>query len=98
MRYIFTVLILMLLLSCEKEQIVATKGVIKDYSWLDACTWLIEVEEDDKVIRYDPINLNDFKIVPKNGQQVKFKYKPFDGAGSCMAGPIIKLTSLKEDN
>ena len=98
MRILLTILTLLALISCKKEQLIVTEGVIKDYTGLDACTWLIEVEEDGETNRLQPINLDEFKIEPQDGLKVKFKYKPSDLGGFCMAGPVIELTSLKEND
>ncbi len=87
-------LILTTLLACEKGSLWnREEGVLKDYSGLDGCTWVIE--SDSRT--YEPLNLAEFDIALEDGKKVKFSFDNADDiAGSiCMVGEIIRIKKIK---
>ena len=70
-------------------------GMLRDMTGLDGCTWMIETIKNDKTIRLEPINLDDFSIVPIDSLSVSFAYKSADVATICMAGEVIELTKIE---
>ena len=69
-------------------------GIVKDYSNLDGCKLLIEVENGEK---YLPTNTTFNGITLKDGQRISFSYKEGEAMVSiCMAeDKIIELTCLE---
>ena len=68
-----------------------TKAVLKDYTGLDGCTWILELENGDKL---EPINLDQFEIVLEVDQEVGIDYIALDAASICMVGEIVELRCL----
>ena len=69
-------------------------GTIRDYTGLDGCTFIIELDSGEKL---EPVNLNDFLESPKDGQTVKITFKPEPQMASiCMVGTIVSIQSLKK--
>jgi hypothetical protein len=69
------------------------KGTIRDYTGLDGCTFIIELDSGEKL---EPVNLKDFIDSPKDGQKVKITFKPEPQLASiCMVGTIVTIQSLK---
>ncbi len=72
-------------------------GVLKDQSGLDGCGWIIEVNDNGSLKKYEPYNLSEFDINPEDGMKVRFEYESASEMASiCMVGEIIKLNSIEE--
>jgi len=65
----------------------------RDFSGVDACMWLIELEDGAKL---EPINLSDFDILPLEGKKIAISYvNRLDMSSACMVGTIIELETLE---
>ncbi|MFO7656350.1 MAG: PKD domain-containing protein [Bacteroidales bacterium] len=68
-------------------------GTVKDYTGLDGCGFLIEL---DNGTRLEPI-LTDTTFIFRDKQRVKVSYvERHDLASICMAGTIAEITCIKE--
>jgi hypothetical protein len=65
------------------------QATVVDYRELDGCEYLIELQDGTKL---QPVNLdNKYK---KDQLKVRITWKNFDGAGICMTGTMVELTSI----
>src|SRR5687768_13149848 len=69
----------------------AIATTVVDYRELDGCTFLLELDDKQKL---QPVNLPlEFQ---KHGVRLYVLYKVKDGMGICMAGKMVELTYTKE--
>ena len=69
-------------------------GTIKDYTGLDGCKFLIELENGEKL---QPVKYTDSDLDHplKDGQRIKFSYKEVtDQMSICMTGKMIEVTCI----
>lgn len=65
----------------------------RDFSSLDGCMWVIEIEDGAKL---EPINLSDFDVLPLEGKKILISYiERLDMASVCQVGTIIELETLE---
>ena len=67
-------------------------GIIRDYSGLDGCQWMIESNGK----KYQPILDGNLSFEFKRDQKITFSYSNYDGMGICMAGQMIKISCITE--
>ncbi|MEM9885752.1 MAG: hypothetical protein AAF849_07665 [Bacteroidota bacterium] len=68
-----------------------TTGIVKDFSGLDGCNFLIVLENGDKL---QPMEVVD-NFEWKDGQRITFSYELVpDAMSTCMAGKIVKVTCV----
>jgi hypothetical protein len=84
-----------LIFSCSKSHEGMTKATIKDYTGLDGCGMIIELENGDAI---EPSNLNSFSssVSISDGQKIWVKYHEIGGASICMVGPSVEIDELEE--
>ena len=88
-----------LLLSCmEKEAPILTpnfeNAVIKNFGGLDGCGWIIILEDGS---RLEPLNLDDFSIIPTEGLEIEIEYSiKTDIASICMVGAAAEISAIQE--
>jgi hypothetical protein len=84
-----------LIFSCSKSHKGMTKATIKDYTGLDGCGMVIELENGDEI---EPSNLNSFSssISITDGQKIWVKYHEIGGASICMVGPSVEIDEMEE--
>ena len=72
-----------------------TKATIKDYTGLDGCGIVIELENGDAI---EPVNLTDFSssVSISDGQKVWVKYHSISAVSICMVGQIVQIDELRE--
>lgn len=72
-------------------------GVIKDYTGLDGCQFLIELENGEK---WMPVKVNDESFVMADGVAILFAYKEVkDAVSTCMTGSkMIEITCIKKSD
>ena len=72
-----------------------TSATVKDFTGLDGCTFLIILENGDKLL---PAKLNDESFTFRDGQKIRFDYKEMKDAMSiCMTEKmIIEVTCIEE--
>ena len=67
-------------------------AVLRDYTGLDGCGWVIEA--DGTVL--EPLNLGEFLSDPQDGMDLKVAYQLENGYASiCMVGYIVTLTECE---
>lgn len=103
MRTMCFVICLICVLSCKTKKDVSdnpsseckTNGMVKDFTGLDGCKFLIVLENGDKLL---PAKLNDESFVFKDGQKILFDFKELKDAMSiCMAEKMsVEITCIKE--
>ena len=83
-----------LFVSCKKSECSpGEKGVLKDYQNLDGCTWVIELENGNKLV---PINLEDFIKSPKDQTKIRLSYNDdIEIASICMSGKTARINCLE---
>lgn len=93
-RY-FVGVILLTLLGCSKSHSGMVKGTIQNYTGLDGCGMVIELENGTTL---EPTNLNSFQneVSIADEQKVWVKYHSVEGASICMVGQIVQLDALEE--
>lgn len=70
------------------------EGIVKDYTGLDGCGFIIELENGDKL---EPVRIADSNFVFHDGQKVIFTYTELKDVGSfCMVGKIVQIESIRE--
>ena len=82
-------------------------ATVKDFTSLDGCGFVFELENGTRLVPYlvyycgtpapkhIPENpLYDFEF--EDGKKVFIEYEPFEGASSCMAGELVKITCIRD--
>ncbi len=84
-----------LIFGCSKTHEGMTKATLKDYTGLDGCGIVIELENGDVL---EPTNLTEFSssVSIADGQKVWVKYHSISAASICMVGPIVQIDELEE--
>lgn len=73
---------------CENSEL----GIIKDYSGLDGCTFMVELADGEKL---QVLNLNDFDVKIEDGNSISISYHEVDAmAGICMAGKMVEADCI----
>ena len=68
------------------------KGKLKDYSGLDCCTWIIELNNGEFL---EPVNIESFNINMKNNNKICVKYLVLNNVHSCcMFGQIVEIEDI----
>lgn len=99
MKYLTAILFLglsLLYTSCNDGKLFLgeTEGIVKDYTGLDGCGFIIELENGDKL---EPAQVLDSNFVFYDGQKVIFTYTELKDVGSiCMVGKIVRIESIRE--
>jgi hypothetical protein len=83
----------LLTVSCAKKYECGEPAILKNYTGLDCCGWVIKLE-DGKVI--EPINLNSYVSNPVDGQEIYVSYHADSLFGCCMVGDIVQIDCLEE--
>ena len=83
---------LLLFSSCEGSSCENAKAAtIEDYTGLDGCGLVVKLTTGEVL---EPMNLNDFNIMPTDGMKVWVKYHEVAGASICMVGPMVEIDCL----
>lgn len=71
-----------------------TTGTFVDYSHIDGCTYLLVLENGDKLL---PATILDTSFLPEDGMRVLFGYVELDEAVTiCMAEDlVVEVTCIK---
>ena len=89
-----------LLFSCDRQNEIDDPitdqlevAVLRDYTGLDACTWVIQLP-DAAIL--EPLNLSNFDILPVDEKEVLISYiiRP-DMASACQVGIIVELEHIE---
>lgn len=90
--YLF--LILLLLTACSKSNSGMLKGKLHDYTGLDGCGMLIDL---DNGATLEPTNLSNFQdnVNLVNGQKVWVKYHDISAGSICMVGEVAEIDELE---
>jgi len=82
---------------CLKEEpsmIDGLPGTVKDYTGLDGCGFIIELDNGDKL---EPAEIVDTGFIFYDGQRVLVTYTELGGWGSyCMVGKIVRIETIQE--
>ena len=100
---IFKVFTLVLFVGCAAEKRKADvasycTGKFSDQRGLDGCSWIIIIDKstEEGIIKYEPVNLYEFGVKPKDQMPIRFTFQSFDGNSVCMVGKLIQLKTLSE--
>lgn len=89
------VVIIVMVIGCNTvaapDGIDTTHGILKDYTGLDGCGWVIELADGTKL---EPTNLNEFELIPTDGLPIDFTYTQFEGGSICMVGQVVKIDMI----
>lgn len=77
--------------SAVKEQPSGTLVQVVDYRELDGCTFLLELENGEKL---QPVNLD--KQYQVAGKKLYVTWKNYDGMSICMSGKMVELLTVQE--
>lgn len=91
MRILFALLLAVTGVQCSKESLFEAYGTVRDYTGLDGCRLMIDLDTGDRleVVSLPP---NTTLIA---GKRVFVKYKPAPAFSICMAGTTAKIISLQ---
>ena len=71
-------------------------ATLRDYTGLDGCGWVIEVDEGGVL---EPLNLGEFISAPDADMRLRVEYEEETGYFSiCMVGPIVTLLECDVPN
>lgn len=94
MNKVIGILFIAGLFACEKSDCTdAVKAKFKDMTGLDGCGMMIELNNGG---RLEPINLEDFSIVPEDGMKIWVNYHATQGGSICMAGELVEIDCIVE--
>lgn len=84
-----------LIFSCSKSHEGMTKATIKDYTGLDGCGIVIELENGTTI---EPGNITAFSssVSISDGQKVWVKYHETGAMSICMVGPTVEIDAMEE--
>ncbi|MDR4988416.1 MAG: hypothetical protein RG741_06215 [Bacteroidales bacterium] len=87
---------LLVLTACPDEKCEdGVRGMLLDYSGLDGCQWIIELESGE---RLEPVNLHEFSLELKDGLPVSLSYTVAEDMISiCMVGKMIRISCITTD-
>jgi len=82
---------------CEKEDPTLTgeiEGIVKDYTGLDGCGFVIELVNGEKL---EPVEIVDKNFKLYDNQRVALSYTELTNFGSiCMVGKIARIETIRE--
>ena len=79
------------IVSCKKNQVDEYTGLIKDYTGLDGCGLMIDLDNGN---RLEPVKNSSGIILEKN-KRVVITYKSVPAASICLAGETVEIVSLR---
>jgi hypothetical protein len=90
----FLFLILLILTACSKSHSGMLKGELHDYTGLDGCGMLIDLDNGTTL---EPINLSDFQynVNLVDGQKVWVRYHEISAGSICMVGKVVEIEELE---
>ena len=90
----FLFLILLLLMACSKSNSGMLKGRLHDYTGLDGCGMLIDLDNGTTL---EPANLSNFQdnVNLVDGQKVWVKYHEISAGSICMVGKVAEIDELE---
>lgn len=90
----FLFLILLLLMACSKSNSGMLKGRLHDYTGLDGCGMLIDLDNGTTL---EPANLSNFQdnVNLVDGQKVWVKYHEISTGSICMVGKVAEIDELE---
>lgn len=90
--YLF--LILLLLTACSKSNSGMLKGKLHDYTGLDGCGMLIDLDNGTTL---EPTNLSNFQdnVNLVDGQKVWVRYHEISAGSICMVGKVVEIDELE---
>ncbi len=95
--HILFVSVMLILQACSSVDPIfpgETEGTVKDYTGMDGCGFIIELENGDKL---EPLQVADSNFVFHDGQKVIFTYTELKDVGSiCMVGKMVRIESIHE--
>ena len=94
-KYILIGILSMIIYSCDGNKSTAgVNGTLKDYNGLDGCTWIIELDNGEKL---QPVNLLELNIGLTDGKKVTVTYDEVkDMSGICMTGIMVSVKTIEE--
>ncbi len=90
----YFLLILVFVSACSKSHTGMLKGTLHDYTGLDGCGMLIDLENGSTL---EPTNLTDFQgdVSIVDGQKVWIKYHEISAGSICMVGKVVVIDELQ---
>ncbi|MFM7681149.1 MAG: hypothetical protein ACKO7P_00165 [Bacteroidota bacterium] len=87
-------LILLILTACSKSNSSMLKGKLHDYTGLDGCGMLIDLDNGTTL---EPTNLWNFQddVNLVDGQKVWVKYSEISAGSICMVGKVVEIDELE---
>jgi hypothetical protein len=84
--FIFTIF---LITGCSGTDHSKVDGILRDYSRIAGCSYIIELEGGDIL---EPINLHEFDPEPTDGRRVTISYvENHTIASNCNAGQLVEI-------
>ena len=87
-------LLLLFLTGCSKSNSGMLKGKLHDYTGLDGCGMLIDLDNGTTL---EPTNLSNFQdnVNLVDGQKVWVKYHEISAGSICMVGKVVEIAELE---
>ncbi len=77
----------------DNECETGVNALLLDYSGLDGCQWIIELESGQ---RLEPLNIHEFDLQPHDSLRVRISYEHApDMFSICMVGIIVRLECIR---
>jgi hypothetical protein len=93
-KAIFLGLTLLAFSACSKSHSGFEKGKLQDYTGLDGCGMLIDLDNGTTL---DPTNLTDFQseVNIVDGQNIWVKYHEIAAGSICMVGTVVEIEEME---
>ncbi len=98
LRFFVLMLLVLSATACPDNELCkdVKKGTIHDYTGLSGCSWIIELENGEKL---EPVNLHMLDFEPADNIDIYFKYNTAEKQFSnCMVGKMIEITYISKRN
>lgn len=94
---IFSIVLITFTGSCRNRSICpnAEKGVFKNISDLDGCSWVIELQNGEEL---EALNISDFDIELIEDKKLWVTYHEEEAVSICMVGKTVHIECITDRN
>jgi len=87
------VVVMLLISACQSSKRQFVSGTIKDYTKLAGCSYVIELDNGEKL---EPVNFGEFDSSPEDGKRVRLEYREeVNIATNCNVGKVVIITKYE---
>lgn len=83
----------LLLWACPKNNCPeGVDAVLRDYTGMDGCTWVIELPDGE---RLEPVNFHELEFTPEDNLPIRVSFTPAEEMMSiCMVGKMVNIQCI----